>query len=208
MHLKKIPDFSCLSKYISVDAIFYIKKWLSPYWFQLYIKNPRNSKLGDYKFPKSNEPHKISINAGLHPSLFFFTLTHEIAHLIAFNTYSVKIAPHGKEWKKVFSEMILESINVYEDDLQPLLIRFSKSPKASYYASPYISEYFNKKLSPNMFLLKELDNGDEFIIKNKVFLKLQKIKTRYICVEKKSNKKYLISGSAPIEKIGYNLHEK
>jgi Zn-dependent peptidase ImmA (M78 family) len=44
----------------------------------------RSSKLGDYRY-RSGETQQISINGDLEPQLFFFVLTHEIAHLITFS---------------------------------------------------------------------------------------------------------------------------
>jgi predicted SprT family Zn-dependent metalloprotease len=55
-------------------------------------------------------------------------LTHELAHLIAFEKYGRRISPHGNEWKKL-SENAFESLEVYEEDLKPIIIKFSKSPK-------------------------------------------------------------------------------
>jgi predicted SprT family Zn-dependent metalloprotease len=45
--------------------------------------------------------HQITINGTLEPQLFFFVLTHELAHLIAFEKYGRRISPHGQEWKKL-----------------------------------------------------------------------------------------------------------
>jgi predicted SprT family Zn-dependent metalloprotease len=58
-----------------------------------------------------------------------------LAHLIAFEKFGRRISPHGNEWKMTF-KMLLESLEVYEDDLKPIIIKFSKSPKANFMASP------------------------------------------------------------------------
>ncbi len=201
MSLKGKADYSRLSPYISEKAIGFVEKWLQPYWFHLTIKNPRNTKLGDYRFPAKGNPHKITINAGMPPSLCFLTLTHEIAHLIAFDLYSTRILPHGKEWKKVFSEMILESLDVYEEEVKLFLIKYAKNPKASFYADKNLSEYFIRQKEPNKLLLKDLEYKKEFKIDNKIFYKLERVKTRYICIEKRTDKKYFITGNAPVEEI-------
>ncbi|MGM5631679.1 transcription elongation protein SprT [Apibacter raozihei] len=196
-------DYSKLSVHINDKAIFFIEKWLHPYWFYLIIKNPRDTKLGDYRYPMKGTPHKITINAGMPPSLCFLTLTHEIAHLIAFDQYSRSILPHGKEWKSVFSSLLFESIEVYEADLKILIMKYAKNPKASYYADKDLSEYFNRLQNPNQLLLKDLKHNYPFKIKNRTFFKLEKAKSRYICIEEKTNKKYLIDGNAPIEEVNY-----
>lgn len=201
MRLENRIDYSKLIPHISLEAVSFIEKWLSPYYFYLIIKNPRETKLGDYRFPKKGDPHKITINAGMPKSLCFLTLTHEIAHLISFDLFGIRIQPHGKEWKKVFSELIRESITVYEAESQYYLLKYAKKPKASFYADKELSEYFIRLQNPKALLLKDLEFNKWFKINNKVFLKLEKIKTRYICMEKLTKKRYFITGNALIEEI-------
>lgn len=201
METSKKVDYSKLISHISKDAIVYIEKWLNPYWFHLVIKKPRSSKLGDYTVPVAGKPHIITVNSGLSKSLCFLTLTHEIAHLRAFDVYSRKIQPHGKEWKKIFSEMIFESIDVYEGELKVLLADYMLNPKASFYADRKLSEYFIRKQNPNALLLKDLNSNALFKINNKCFYKLKKSKTRYICIEKNTGKRYLIAENAPVTDI-------
>jgi hypothetical protein len=86
---------------------------------------------------------QISINGDLEPQLFFFVLTHEIAHLITFSA-DRKILPHGKEWKTCYRNLLLESLDIYEEDFRPMVIAFSKTPKANYMATPEIVRYFSK----------------------------------------------------------------
>ncbi|MDR1876036.1 MAG: SprT-like domain-containing protein [Flavobacteriaceae bacterium] len=208
MAIPNKADYSKLSPHISEKAINYIEKWLHPYWFHLVIKNPRGTKLGDYRLPARGFPHKITVNAGMHQSLCFLTLTHEIAHLIAFDLYSTKISPHGKEWKEVFSKMILESLEVYEEELKVILLDYARNPKASFYADKNLSEHFIRRQNPDIPLLKDLEYKRLFKINNKLFCKLDKIKTRYICIEEKTGKKYLIAGNAPVTEIRFYNDKK
>lgn len=201
MKTPKKVDYSKLISHIPKDAIIYIEKWLNPYWFHMVIKKPRSSKLGDYKVPIEGKPHIITVNSGMSKSLCFLTLTHEIAHLKAFDIYSKRILPHGKEWKKIFSEMIFESIDVYEEELKLLLADYMLNPKASFYADRKLSEYFIKKQNPNALLLKDLKLNTLFKINNKCFYKSKKSKTRYICIEKNTGRKYLIAENAPVTEI-------
>jgi hypothetical protein len=89
--------------------------------------------------------HQITINGTLEPQLFFFVLTHELAHLIAFEKYGRRISPHGQEWKQTFREMLLESLEAYQEDLKLIIKDFSKSPKANFMASPELVKYFHKE---------------------------------------------------------------
>ena len=117
---------SVLEKFLPENTLPFLKKWFGDYPCHLKITKNRNSKLGDYrKLP--DKSHQITVNGTLEPQLFFFVLTHELAHLIAFEQFGRRISPHGTEWKNTFREMLLESINVYQEDLKPIILKFSKS---------------------------------------------------------------------------------
>ncbi|MDR3272539.1 MAG: SprT-like domain-containing protein [Flavobacteriaceae bacterium] len=194
-------DYSKLLPYVPEKGILFIEKWLSPYWFYLTIKNPRETKLGDYRLPLRGQPHKITVNAGMSKSLCFLTLTHEIAHLAAYDLHSREILPHGQEWKKIFSDMILKSLDVYEEDLRKLLLKYARNPKANFYADRSLSEYFLRKENDNVIFVKDLEYKQPFLFKGKIYYRLEKQKTRYLCLENKTNKRYLITGSAPVQAV-------
>lgn len=201
MRLENKIDYSKLLPHISLKAITFIERWLSPYYFHLIIKNPRETKLGDYRFPKKGNLHRITINAGMPQSLCFLALTHEIAHLISFDLFGTKIRPHGKEWKKVFSDLIIESISAYDEASRNYLLKYAKKPKASFYADKELSEYFTRLQNPKALLLKDIDDNTWFKLNNKVFLKLEKVNSRYICMERMTKKRYFIIGNALIDEI-------
>ena len=83
-------------------------KWLEGLNYQIAISRPRKSKLGDFRPPRLGQIARITMNADLGPFQFLTTLTHEIAHLIAWEKHGRRAAPHGKEWKAIFRELLLE----------------------------------------------------------------------------------------------------
>lgn len=188
-----------LEKFIPESTILFIDNWLKNFDVIISIKNPRKNRLGDYRFPIGTTPHQISVNNNLDKSLFFLVLTHEIAHLLAF-AENKKILPHGKEWKIKFSQLILESLNSYSEDLQQILIKFAKNPKANFYSDSNLAYYFVSK-STNYLNLNNIEIGEKFKLKNKIFTKLQKKKTKYLCEDVLSKKKYLVHQLAQIQKI-------
>ena len=117
-------SINVLEQFLPENTLPFLQKWFGDYPCHLKITKNRNSKLGDYrKLP--DKSHQITINGTLEPQLFFFVLTHELAHLIAFENFGRKISPHGMEWKQTFREMLQESINVYQEDLKPIILKFS-----------------------------------------------------------------------------------
>lgn len=188
-----------LIKYIPELSIPFITNWLSGFDVQISVKNPRKNRLGDYRFPTESTPHQISVNNNLEKNLFFLVLTHEIAHLLAFSE-NRKIIAHGKEWKAKFAQLIIESLTFYSEDLQPILIKFAKNPKANFYSDSNLAYYFVSKNS-NYLNLNDIKVGEKFKLKNKIFIKLQKKNTKYLCEDITTHKKYLVHQIAQIQTI-------
>jgi hypothetical protein len=155
--------------------------------------------LGDYQ-RLGDGSHKISINSTLSPDLFFFVLTHELAHLIARETFGYKILPHGEEWKSIYRKMLLESISAYPEDLQPLIFRFSKSPKANFMASPELVKYFHKE-EDGFYYIENLEIGERFIFREEKYIIKEKIKKRYLCKNLSNGKQYLFKSVSKVEKL-------
>ena len=135
-------SINVLDQYLPADTHPFLKTWFSDYYIHIKITKNRNSKLGDYR-RMPDKSHQITVNSTLDKQLFFFVLTHELAHLIAFENYSFRISAHGKEWKDTFRKMLLESIDIYSDDLKPIILNFAKNPKANFMASPELVRYFH-----------------------------------------------------------------
>ena len=179
-----------LQNYLPENTLPYLKNWFSNHYIHIKITKNREFKLGDYRKLRDNS-HEISLNSTLPPQLFFFVLTHELAHLLAFEKYGRKIAPHGAEWKHTFRNMLLESIEVYEENLKPIIINFSRSPKANFMASPDLVKYFEiRNQDDGSEYIHELKNGDQFIYRNEKYVLQSLIKKNYLCIHLASGRKY------------------
>ncbi len=190
-----------LEKYLPENTLPFLKKWFGDFYIHIKITKGRNSKLGDYrKMP--DKSHQITINSTLQPYLFFFVLTHELAHLIAFEKYGNRISPHGNEWKLTFREMLLESLEVYPSDLKPVILKFSRSPKANFMASPDLVRYFHmEEFSENEMFIENLQIGSKFAYKRQEYLLIEKLKKNYLCQNLVNGKKYSFKPLAKVEKL-------
>ena len=151
---------------------------------------------------RSDKSHQITVNGTLEPQLFFFVLTHELAHLIAFEKYGRRISPHGAEWKQTFREMLLESLTVYAEDLRPIIQKFSKSPKANFMASPELVKYFHvPKEDDEQTFIENLKKGELFEYKKEIFVIEETTKKRYLCKNIKSSRKYYFRNLAQVKKL-------
>lgn len=119
-------DMSVLENFVPKIALPFLEKWFGDHICHLKITPNRQSKLGDYRLLPDGS-HQISVNGTLDSELFFlYWLT---SLLILFLFTKKKILPHGKEWKSTFRNMLLDSILVYSNELQPIIRDFSKALK-------------------------------------------------------------------------------
>lgn len=189
-----------LEKYLPQNTLQYLRVWFSDYYIHIKVTRNRNSKLGDYRKLPDNS-HEITVNSTLTPQLFFFVLTHELAHLIAFEKYGRRISPHGNEWKETFRNMLLESLDIYDEDLKPIIIKFSKSPKANFMASPDLVRYFHtEKQDDSLHFIEQLQKGEFFIYRNEKYLLEGLIKKNYLCKNLATGRKYSFKPLARVEK--------
>lgn len=189
-----------LEKYLPQNTLKYLKIWFSDYYIHIKVTRNRNSKLGDYRKLPDNS-HEITVNSTLTPQLFFFVLTHELAHLIAFEKYGRRISPHGNEWKETFRNMLLESLEIYDEELKPIIIKFSKSPKANFMASPDLVRYFHTEKQDDILqFIEELKKGEFFIYRNEKYLLEGLVKKNYLCKNLATGRKYSFKPLARVEK--------
>ena len=194
-------SISVLEKYLPQHCLPYLKKWFGDHSIHIKITRGRNSKLGDYrKMP--DKSHQITINSTLQPPLFFFVLTHELAHLLAFENFGNRISPHGAEWKNTFSTMLLESISIYNEDLKPIILKFLKSPKANFMSSPDLVRNFHiEDYEDESSYIEDLKIRDQFIYRKQIYIIDEKRKKNYLCTQLDTGKKYIFKPLARVEKI-------
>lgn len=189
-----------LEKYLPENTLPFLKNWFGEHYIHIKITRGRNSKLGDYR-RMPDKSHQITVNSTLQPQLFFFVLTHELAHLLAFEKFGNRIAPHGIEWKHTFRDMLLESIEIYEEDLKPIITKFSLSPKANFMASPDLVRYFHiENLEENHYFIEQLEVGNKFIYRQQTYIIQKKLKKNYICKNLSNGKNYIFKPLAKVEK--------
>ena len=190
-----------LEKYLPENTLPFLKTWFGEHYIHIKITKARNSKLGDYrKMP--DKSHQITINSTLQPQLFFFVLTHELAHLLAFENFGNRISQHGSEWKNTFRTMLLESISIYSEDLKPIILKFSKAPKANFMSSPDLVKYFHiENYEDETSYIEDLETEDRFIYRKQTYIIEGKRKKNYICLNLDNGKRYIFKPLARVEKL-------
>jgi hypothetical protein len=162
-----------LEAYLPDQSFEAVQYYLVHYKVHLTITRKRETVLGDYRLPFAGKNHRISVNGNLNKYSFLITLLHELAHLFAFEKYGRRISPHGKEWKQVFSP----AASSCGDEKLLRVLRNYDAPKKGH------------------LLVEQLADGSLFSIKGgRVFRKLEKVRTRYKCLEISNRKMFLFSG--------------
>ena len=179
-----------LVKYLPENTVSYLRKWFADYYIHIKITRGRKSKLGDYRKMRDGS-HQITINSTLQHELFFFVLTHELAHLIAFEKHEFRISPHGEEWKQTFRQMLHESLEVYSEGLKPIILKFSANPKANFMASPELVKFFQiEDFRDEESYLEDLNPGEGFYYRKMSYIIERKLKKNYLCTNLNNGKKY------------------
>lgn len=193
-----------LKKYLPEGSADYAHDILWKYGIQLRIKKPRATKLGDYRPPQLGEAHRISINKDLNKYAFLVTFLHETAHLINFEKRGFKVQPHGLEWKQEFQVVTKPMLHeaILPNDVQNALHRYLKNPKASSCTDPFLFKTLRTydDRPDHMVLVESIPLQTLFKTKDgRVFTKLEKMRSRYRCVENQTGKIYLVPGLLEVE---------
>jgi predicted SprT family Zn-dependent metalloprotease len=187
-------------KYVPELAVLYCFELWKKYDFHLNIKKKRNSKLGDYRFDFQTKLHTITVNADLNPYSFLITYLHEVAHLITQITYGNRAEPHGIEWKNEFKKIALPMVNdqIFPPDLLLTIQKYFKNPKASSCADPQLMKQLHvyNKNNNDSTILDDVSIGKSFELSGRIFIKESTQRTRVMCRELSTGKKYLISKAA------------
>lgn len=188
-------------RFVPGNSVTYCCKLLDYFGFEFKIKKSRQTKLGDYRYTPKTKKHTITINNDLNQFSFLVTFLHEVAHLVTFNAHGRKAAPHGQEWKDNFKKIATPVLNesVFPAPVLLALTNYFKNPKAASCSDPILYNVLKKFDGPSDLIpLSKIAIGQLFEFNEKVYKKLEKKRTRSLCMEERSARRYLISEVAQV----------
>jgi SprT protein len=192
-----------LEKYLPRDSVEIILEWLELYNFRLKITKRRWSKFGDYSHPHKNSGHRITLNHDMNQYAFLITLTHEIAHLTVWNKYRNSVMPHGKEWKSEFKSHLepFIKLSIFPDDINRSLQKYISNPYASSCTDLELVRSLRKYDTRETLHLEDIPEQSIFQLPNgKRFIKGERLRKRFKCIELKTRSVYLVSPVAEVIK--------
>lgn len=198
-------NFEIIEKHVPENSLSILQKWFNQVDFVLKTPKKRTTKFGDFKVDTRLNNPQISVNADLNEYAFLITLTHEFAHLLVWKQHQHSVKAHGEEWKNEFRLLmnVLLQKSVFPDDIFVPLYKHMQNPSASSARDVDLIKALKKyDEESDVVHLSDLPEGSKFSVnQKKIFIKGTKQRTRYLCEEIHSHKKYLIHGIAEVQLI-------
>jgi len=188
---------TALLKYIPEGAVDTCYDWIRTYRISVRVKPSRLSKYGDYRPPVEGRSHTITINHDLNQFAFLITFTHEVAHLTCFLKHRGRVNPHGEEWKREFRYLLKPFLDqkIFPDDISHAVAHYLQDPSASSCTNIVLMKAL-KRHDPQedgWIHLEEAPFNSTFSIRNgKTFVKGEKLRKNFTCLEVDGKHKYFI----------------
>ena len=194
-----------LEKYLPPHSINLVIELMEQWKFQLKITRNRASKVGDYRPPSRGKSHRISVNHDLNPYSFLVTLVHEIAHLVAYEKFRRSIDPHGKEWRQEYRKLLVpftERGILPDDIVQSFEYYFDRDVNRT---DLEINEVLRKyDLPKGLVQVCDLPENAMFkLADGRLFVRGERIRTRYRCNCLTNRKTYLVSKLMEVYPVHY-----
>ena len=185
-----------LGRYLPPQAVAWVHQYLDSHGVHFRVARHRDTRLGDYRRPQPRRPyHAISINGDLPPYLFLWVFLHEAAHLEN-HLHHPHSQPHGPEWQAEYALLLRQHIDLFPTEIVPLIERYTHRLPLH---NPTCRQ--TDSAAPPSPTLNDLQPGQHFALKQsprRRFQALEKRRTRWICLDLDSVRKYLVDGSAEV----------
>lgn len=199
---KKEQELTILKRYLPEGYEIFVLDLLEKHPIRFKIVKPRQTKLGDFKVNRLTDEVQITVNGNLNPYSFLITTVHEFAHFISYKKHGLKPKPHGEEWKQEYAILSAEAINFgnLPKDVENAFVNSLVNIKAScsdVSLMRVLKQYDAEKT--NTTNIENIVKNDTFVYQNKVFKLIEKRRTRYLCEEMTTKKRFLFHALAEIE---------
>jgi SprT protein len=203
---KKEAHISTLQDFLPPNTYDAVLAYLQHYHVHLTVARDRKSILGDYRHRTHGKNHRISVNGNLNKFAFLITLIHELAHLLTFEQYGNRVASHGKEWKKIFGQLLAVFIehDVFPADIKNTLKQSLYNPAASSCADEELLRTLRNydEQQSQLVFVETLPEGSLFKTHDgKLFRMGPRIRKRFRCEEVKTKRIYLFSPVYEVEPV-------
>ena len=204
----KPEELELLKRYFPEASVPMVGEMYEQRRFALRFHRPRNSKLGDFRPPRTkNGICTITLNLDLNPYQMLVTYVHEVAHYDVYQQYdSRSVQPHGTEWQTRFAALLKPFMTetIFPKDVLEALFKHLQHIKASSTADQNLQRVMRQydKHPENIVTVENLPDGARFVLKNGlVFQKGEKQRTRYKCYCESNGRWYFVAGLAEVKAL-------
>jgi len=196
-----------LAAYLPEGSFERVAEFLHQYKVHLTITRQRKSVLGDYRHAGREGNHRISINGNLNKYEFLITLLHELAHLLTFEQFQHRAAPHGIEWKQQYSQLLSHFVaqQIFPPDIVRALQASIRNPAATANGETdllLVLRKYSIQKKEGYITMEELGEGEWFQTENgRTFQKISRRRKRFTCIEQSSGLSYSFSAVTEVRKI-------
>lgn len=196
------PGIDVLAELLPAPALEFVGQLALKYKCEIVPKRVRRTKHGDCQLLENgNCIITLNVNGNAYQTLI--TTLHELSHAQVLQQ-RMRVASHGAEWKRAFSEMLRGAIDnqCFPPDLEQVVLAHSWSPKAS--SSSDLA--LQRALRPHdtldhRSLVSELPKGTWFSLDGKTVLRKGRLdRSRFQCVSA-AGERYRVSPTARVEVI-------
>lgn len=200
--MKEKEFIEIVAPFVPQEALDYCCWLWTEHSFSFKVTRDRKTKLGDFRYTRSDRKYAVTVNRGLNNYAFLITYLHEVAHVITYRQFKNKCKPHGPEWQQNFRQIatpLLNSIVFPVSILRPLQ-DYLKKPAASTSGCASLTmalRLYNKE-EEGVQMLAEIGSGCKFVFKDRTFMKVGKRRTRALCKDLGNGRDYLIPEVAQV----------
>lgn len=195
-------DLEKLSKFLPPQCVEVVHGWLHEGGLRLRITRSRSSKLGDFRGAVPGQPPVISLNGDLNKFTFFVVFVHEFAHYLVWKKYAHRAKPHGREWKTIYTNLMIPflSSELFPADLLLALRSYFNNPQAATGTNLQLTRTLKTFDAPGRKLTVEeiAPNATFSLPDGRHFRKIQQLRKRYKCLCLNNNRLYLFHPLAEI----------
>ena len=194
-----------LGNHLPEGAVEWVYAYLDHHHVHFHIVLPRQTKLGDYRWPQPGHPqHEISVNGDLGRSFFLWVLLHEMAHLETHLKHP-GAQPHGHEWQHEYRLLLQAQREAFPPEARTLIDRYTARIPLNRRVGRAVEELLHRADAgpdaPAALRLDSLPVGSRFRLCRRpqlLFEAVEKRRTRWMCREVGSGRQYLVAGSAEV----------
>lgn len=198
---------AALSAYLPDGTFEPVVQLINQYKVHLTVTRARKSVLGDYRHAVLGANHKITVNGNLNKYEFLITLLHELAHLLCFEQYRNRVEAHGKEWKNIYSTLLVSFIQlgIFPADIQKSLQKTLLNPAATANGETallLVLRKYDAVKKEGYSFVAHLAEGTLFeSLKGRIFRRGKKRRIRIECVEVATGHLYSFSALTEVRVV-------